>query len=88
MTTITLNSLEPHIAQRLQQRANDNGRTLEAEITNILSIALSPEEAEESITGETGADLVAEIKQRFAPYGNVNIPEIPREPVRTPPDFS
>ncbi len=43
MTNITLEKLEPQLKQRLQQRATQNGRTIETEIIAILSAALLPE---------------------------------------------
>ncbi len=43
MTNITLDHIDPTLAERLQQRASANGRTLEAEITAILESVLSPE---------------------------------------------
>ena len=82
MTTITLKSLEPKIAQRLLQRANENGRTIEAEIAEILSDVLISEKQAEKTVG-----LATAIKQRFAPVGGFELPEIPREPIRTPPSF-
>ncbi|PZO53318.1 MAG: plasmid stability protein [Phormidesmis priestleyi] len=82
MTNITIKSLEPQLAQRLQQRAIDNGRTIEAEVASILASALIPEKAEES-----ALDLATAIKQRFEPLGDFDIPEIPRELIRTPPLF-
>lgn len=82
MTTITLKSLEPGLTQRLQQRASENGRTIEAEIAIILSDVLTLEEPEDNEIG-----LGTDIKQRFAPLGDFEIPEIPRKPIRTPPSF-
>lgn len=87
MTTIMLNSIEPQLAQRLQQRADENGRTVEAEIETILSSVLIPEKAEENVAKEDEVDLATAIKQRFAPVGGFDLPEIPREPIRTPPLF-
>jgi plasmid stability protein len=43
MTNITLNHIDPTLAERLQQRASTNGSTLEAEIIAILESVLSPE---------------------------------------------
>ena len=89
MTTITLESLEPELTQRLQQRANDNGRTIEAEIADILSNALALEKQEETSKQkeEKEVGLATAIRERFAPVGGFEMPEIPREPVRTPPSF-
>jgi hypothetical protein len=32
-------------------------------------------------------NLAAAIRVRFAPLGGVDLPEVPREPMREPPDF-
>ncbi|MEL6492811.1 MAG: plasmid stability protein [Cyanobacteria bacterium J06621_3] len=82
MTTITLTSVEPKLVQQLQQRAEENGRTIEAEIADILSDVLASDQIENDTLG-----LGTAIKQRFAPLGDFEIPEIPREPIRTPPTF-
>lgn len=82
MTTITLTSLEPKLAERLQQRASENGRTIEAEIADILAEVLTADNTEDGTFG-----LGTAIKQRFAPLGDFEIPQIPREPIRTPPTF-
>lgn len=82
MTKITLNQLEPQLTQRLQQRAHQNGRTIEAEITAILSSVLIPEPSQKTTIG-----LATAIQQHFADIEDFEIPEIPREPIRTPPDF-
>ena len=89
MTAITLESLEPELTQRLLQRANDNGRTVEAEIADILSNALASEKQEETSknTEEKEVGLATAIRARFAPVGGFEMPEIPKEPVRTPPSF-
>ncbi len=82
MTNITLKSLAPQLTYRLQQRASQNGRTVEAEIAVILSSVLLPEPVQ-----ETNLDLATAIEQRFAPLGEFDLPEAPREPIKTPPLF-
>jgi plasmid stability protein len=82
MTNITLEELEPQLKQRLQQRAIKNGRTVEAEITAILSVALFPESDTNS-----AQDLASAIAQRFADLEEFDIPEIPREAIREAPTF-
>ena len=82
MTNITLKQLEPQLTQRLQQRARQNGRTIEDEITAILSSVLTPESPQNATFG-----LATTIQQHFADIEDFEIPEIPREPIRTPPDF-
>jgi antitoxin FitA len=82
MTHITLNQLEPQLTQRLQQRASQNGRTIEAEITAILASVLIPETSQQSTL-----DLATALEQRFASIGGFDLPDLPREPIRTPPPF-
>ena len=83
MTNITLEPLQPQITQRLQQRASKNGRSIEAEITAILSSVLISEPPQTATL-----DLATAIQQRFAEVGGFDLPETPREPIRTPPTFS
>ncbi len=87
MTPITLDSIDPQLAHRLHQRALKNGRTIEAEITTILSSVLTSETAEQTAADDDKIGLATVIKQRFAPLGGFDLPEIPREPIRTPPLF-
>jgi len=82
MTHITLNQLDPQLTERLQQRASKNGRTIEAEITAILSNVLIPESHQKATVG-----LATAIQQHFADIEDFELPKIPREPIRTPPDF-
>jgi WD40 repeat protein len=82
MTNITLDHLDPKLTERLQQRASQNGRTIEDEITAILSSVLIPEPSP-----PREPNLATAIKQRFAEVGGVDLPEIPREPIRNPPTF-
>lgn len=82
MTQITLNQLNSQLTERLQQRASQNGRTIEDEIAVILASVLTPESPQKSTLG-----LATAIQQHFADIEDFEIPEIPREPIRTPPDF-
>jgi antitoxin FitA len=82
MTNITLEPLQPQISQRLQQRASQNGRSIEAEITAILSSVLISEQFQTEPLG-----LATAIQRHFADIEDFEIPEIPREPIRTPPIF-
>ena len=82
MTNIILEKLEPQLKERLQQRATQNGRTIEAEITAILSTALRTESDTNS-----SHDLATSIAQRFAKFEEFDIPEISREAIREAPSF-
>jgi antitoxin FitA len=82
MTNITLEPLQPQLTQRLKARASQNGRSIEAEITAILSSVLSLEQPQTESLG-----LATAIQRHFADIEDFEIPEIPREPIRTPPTF-
>ncbi len=82
MTNITLELLQPQITQRLKARASKNGRSIEAEITAILSSVLITEPLPSN-----ELNLATAIQQRFAEVGGVDLPETLREPIRTPPSF-
>ncbi|MCC5897775.1 MAG: Arc family DNA-binding protein [Phormidium sp. GEM2.Bin31] len=82
MTHITLNHLNPQITEQLQQRASENGRTVEAEIAAILESVLNPKPSQPSPAG-----LATAIQRRFADIEDFEIPEMPRDAIRTPPTF-
>jgi len=75
MSPITITQLEPELTQRLEQSAAQHGRTIEAEIRAILQSVLLPQTS-------TRPDLATAISRRFAPLGDFEIPEIPRDPIR------
>ena len=77
MESITLNKLSPQLTQSLEQRAINNGRTIEEEITAILAKELTNQGPS---TPET--DLATAIEQRFVSLGEFELPTIPREPIR------
>lgn len=82
MSTITIHQLDPDIAQQLEQRAAAHGYTIETEIKAILKSVLTSEP-----TPTPRLNLAEAIKQRFAPLGGFELPEIIREPMREPPSF-
>ncbi len=63
------------LSEKLQKRARQNGNTIEAEIVTILESVLN-------VPSESSANLVHTIEQRFSEFGDFDIPEIPREPIR------
>lgn len=79
--TLTIRRLAPEVKDRLRRRAARHGRSMEAEAREILKQALAARP-------ETGEDLYAAIRRRFAPLGGVELDLPPREPGRKPPDFS
>lgn len=76
MSNITIHQLQPDIIKLLEQRASQNGHTIEAEIKAILQSVLAPEISPK-------IDLTAAIEKRFANLSDFELPEIIREPMRT-----
>lgn len=80
MTSITIRKLDKHLKARLRIQAAKHNRSMEEEARSILSSSLA--------AGSPGSKNLAEsIHQRFAPFGGVELPEIPRENVRDPVSF-
>ena len=80
MASITIRRLEDATKQRLRVRASRNGHSMEEEARQILKVALAKKPAPE-------LNLVESIRSKFAPLGFVNLPDIPRGPMRPPPRF-
>ncbi|HVO97610.1 MAG TPA: hypothetical protein VMT15_06060 [Bryobacteraceae bacterium] len=80
MASITIRRLEDSTKRKLRMRASRNGHSMEEEARQILRVALAEKEP-------TGRDLVESIRRRFAHLGGLELPEIPREPMREPPKF-
>lgn len=80
MASITIRRLEDATKERLRMRASRHGRSMEEEAREILRAALSGKEV-------SGRNLAESIRRRFAPFGGVELPELPREPIREPPKF-
>ncbi|MCC5608153.1 plasmid stability protein [Nostoc sp. CHAB 5834] len=76
MNNITISNLDDDIKYRLQKRAEKHGRSLEEEAKEILCMALIQNH-------EQPLNLANMIEQRFANLGDFELPEIPREPIRT-----
>lgn len=80
MPNITIYQLEPDITKLLEQRAAQNGNTIEAEIKAILQSVLAAQLSPK-------INLTAAIEKHFANLGDFELPEITREPMRTAPSF-
>lgn len=80
MTSITIDNFDDALGDRLQERAKSNGRSIEAEARQILSDVLTQE-------NRPPLNLALAIKQRFSQFGDFELPTIPREPLREPPNF-
>lgn len=80
MNNITIQNFDDELKNRLQKRAEHFGRSLEEEAKEILRAVL---------TGTTlnPLNLALAIEQRFAHFGDFELPTITREPLREPPNF-
>ena len=76
MNNITISNLDDDIKYRLKKRAEKYGRSLEEEAREILRIALTENH-------EHPLNLATILEERFANLGDLELPEIPREPIRT-----
>jgi plasmid stability protein len=81
MASITIRNLDEPLKARLRIQAAVHGRSMEDEARDILRTALNKQP-------RPPANLAAAIRARFAPLGGVELPEMPRDPMREPPDFS
>ena len=80
MASITIRNLDEPLKARLRVQAAVHGRSMEDEARDILRTALNREPT-------PPANLAAAIRARFAALGGIDLPEIPRDPMREPPDF-
>ena len=80
MATITVRNIDDSVKRRLRIRAAENGRSMEAEARDILRTAVGHDDAPPKGLGTA-------LRERFAPYGGVELEIPPREPMREPPTF-
>ena len=80
MSTILIRQLDEATKVRLRLRAAQHGRSMEAEAREILKATLTRQ------TRDRGG-LADRIHARFSRLGGVDLPKIPREPMRSPPVF-
>ena len=80
MARITVRNLDDGLKRRLRIRAAEHGRSMEQEVRDILRAALDQ-------APSTGKGLADAIRERFAPFGGVELDLPPREPMREPPQF-
>ncbi len=78
---MTIRNIDEALKSRLRIRAATHGKSMEEEARDILRAALSTESPQPD-------NLYAAIRELVEPFGGVDLPEIPREPIRDPPDFS
>ena len=78
MASITIPDLDEALESRLRTQADSHGLSVEAEARAILYAALNREPPR-------AGGLVASIRAKFAPLGGMELPQIPRAPMREPP---
>jgi plasmid stability protein len=79
-TTLTIRNVDVALRERLRVRAARNGRSMEAELRQILKETLTADKSREP-------DLAEAIRRRFAPFGGVELELHPPVPVGEPPVF-
>lgn len=75
VASITIRQLETSTKIRLRMRAASHGRSMEQEAREILKAVLTEEK-----TGPS--NLADSIRRRFKLGGGVELPDLPREPIR------
>ena len=81
MTSITVRKLDEGLKRRLRIRAATNGHSMEEEARRILLAALDEETA-------PPRGLATLIRERFKPFGGVELEIPPRDAMRQPPRFN
>jgi plasmid stability protein len=81
MASITIRNLDDNVKRKLRLRAALHNRSMEDEARDILKSAVAA-------GGIPQANLADAIRRRIEPLGGVEIPLLPRGPLREPPDFS
>jgi plasmid stability protein len=81
MTSITIRNLDEGLKRKLRVRAAHRDRSMEEEAREILRHAL----AEEPSARGNLADAIRELVE---PFGGVELPPVPRRPVRESADFT
>ena len=75
MAVMTIRNIDDAIKARLRVRAAMHGRSMEDEARDILSSALATEIPRPRNLGQA-------IHGRFGAVGGIELPDIPREPIR------
>lgn len=80
MASMTIRNFDDQLKRRLRMRAAAHGRSVEAEVREILRAELSREQ-------DAPRDLASAIRKRFASVGEVELDLPPREPIPEPVRF-
>ncbi len=82
MATLTIRNLDDDIRDFLRAQAAENGRSMEAEVRDILKSVARQDSA-------SPADVFARIHKLFSAIGGADDLAVPkRQPTPTPPNFS
>jgi plasmid stability protein len=80
MATILVRKVDESVKRQLRRQAAEHGRSLEAEVREILSHCVNrPPQAPQP---KTGLDLFKGIREVVERYGGVELPIPPRTPMR------
>lgn len=79
MASITIRNLDDELKSKLRIQAAKNNRSMEEEVRTILADSLSSPKKM-----QTGKELFENIRRRVAPFGGIDLPEIPREEIPEP----
>jgi plasmid stability protein len=80
MASITVRRLDDNVKKGLRRRAAEHGRSLEAEVREILSRCVN--QPPQAPRPTTGLDLVRPLREFVERYGGVELPIPPRTPMR------
>ena len=86
MASITVRKLDDAVKQRLRRQAAEHGRSLEAEVREILGRSIK--QPPRTLQPTTGLDLVRPLREFVDMYGGVELPIPPRASMRDIPDFA
>ncbi|WP_340104717.1 FitA-like ribbon-helix-helix domain-containing protein [Rhodohalobacter sp. 8-1] len=81
MASITIRNLDRDLKSELKIRAAKHGRSMEEEVRNILKSAIAQDDKEPE-------NLADSIRERMAPFGGIELPDLQRDDIRKPADFS
>jgi plasmid stability protein len=84
MATLTIRNLDETVKRRLQVRAALNGRSMEAEAREALTVLPEPHSEAARATVEPEEDFGTAIRRLFAPLGGVELQIPPRRKSHRP----
>ena len=82
MATLVIRNVESELHTRLKAQAAAHNRSMEEEARVLLRQGLA------ALPGETAQTFGQAMRAIFEPLGGFELPEMPKEAPRQPPDFS